>query len=364
MTPQALTFAAILALVPGAASLDGPAGEDAAKLVAEMDGVWSAKRTQVASGEFETRMFRFSDSDAKHLKRDQASRIIEEICDRDNFEKLDGMFDSLDTGDWSKGKSTLWGVPLFVTVEGTRVKNEIFKKAGREIRIFDGKDELAYNPANHQARIDGGRTNFEKMGIEHFCSTPPQALVDALSKLAKTGDLRATELVPGIWRLDGGGLRVEFERATGFVTERTQKDASGRASKQSRQHLASTTPDGVRIPKYVETIEYEGEFVRRATIYYIRSYKLNILTDDAAFKMPVPKNELIFDYRSNPKTPAVMRTAGPVDDAKSFMDEQIASSGGIKSYQDRKFTLMKLGLPILGLLAIWAVRRVFLRRRA
>jgi hypothetical protein len=229
------------------------------------------------------------------------------------LEKLDGNLDPLKSmrerlprGWWT---AVYWPQPIEIAVDGSKVRNTW--KIGDD-NVFNGKEEVQYDPNNNQVSIYPGKTGLEKLAIDDLRILPHPALDKGLDRV-EIVDKRL-----GRVSLRYGDVESLVEVSTGFVHSWLLRNAQNHITRERLQQGPVVYPGGIVFPSVAVDIWYNSDFVSLMSVYAIEKMQLNIELPPATFTIGGRAGLKVIDYRQNLTRPTVRMTQQHVQDVIEF----------------------------------------------
>lgn len=338
-----------------AQSIGSPSDKDVRSVLASQ---WRKQSTEVVSGQGALRIYRYFDPAANKVRREDISDILERpdpTAKADFTSRIEALLPK--TG-WNK--KLLWGYPVAISFEGSKVRNESTKQyAGlglglrTEIVVFDGENESQLDPLNNQVTILPGRSPLEKFAARDLKLVPDAYDLDAYEVHEAAGPAGAVDLVRG-------PLTITAEPSTGFVRRLVVKDEFGkRPVQETIQYNPIQYADGITLPKRMVRAKYVKGFVEVLTIIEIKKMELNDSVPESSFTLAAPAKATVVDMRKDAKLPIVFANSKPAPDvikATNIRNERVESQRAIASRPD----VLVVSVFIVGagflLLGFWVLR--------
>lgn len=274
--------------------------------------LWQQQSNEIVSGKFEVILFRYSDSSAKLLSRAEAIRRLKSIGNSASPLSVEPLFDDVAQRGWKKEQSNLWGTPIDVTIDGSKIANSYWKAKGKSVRVYDGESEIDYRAVNRQASITAGRSWVHQVDIATIHVVPNHRVASEKSTTLEPLDEGRNAI------LRSGGATVWFDRASGFVHQLTVSGHEGVIHEVLQ--FGPTEVEGITLAKTVAELNIENDNVRMMSIYLINPISINKAIPDEAFRVDVPANTVIRDYRKDAKSPDVVRVPQQLSDVKRYRE--------------------------------------------
>jgi outer membrane lipoprotein-sorting protein len=346
----------VLGCLSWAGTLSGASSGDK-DVQSSLASLWRRQSTEIVSGQGTLKIYRYYDPTADKVRRKDIAAVLER---RDPTAKGDlpsQILARLPRTGWQK--ELLWDYPVEISFEGTKVRNEAMRHypgmgERKDVVVFDGENELQFDPWNNQVTILPGRSPMEKFAASDLRLVPDAAEIHAFEvREAAAGSPGAVDLVRG-------PLAITADRSTGFVGRFALQDSSG---KQLVQEIFQYDPiqyaDGITLPERVVRVKYVNGFVNVLTVIEFKKMELNGSVPESRFTLAAPPKATFVDLRKDAKNPDVF--ASPKSALDVIKTTDIRNEGTeFQKYSTYRNGVYLVSVLIIGtgfsLLGLWLVR--------
>lgn len=325
-----MLFLAVTASLSALGGSAARAAEDLDAITTAAINTWRAQREGVVTGQFSVRLYRYGSSVYKEKIPAKEFRTLIDGIDSSNAE---GVLQELQskTGEPSmKGFKPHWGVPIEVSCEGIKWRNE-WKGTPHSVQVFNGHERVEYREGIRQATIMPGRTGPEAITLDTLCDLPNESIM---------GEILASK---DKQLLEGGKVAVNinkqnivFDPSTGFI--HVHALVGPKRSKEVRQTSPLRLEGDFLFPRLIVRVEYERDYVRSFEALLIDKARLNDNVSPDAFVVSTPGKTTFVDMREQ-KTEGIYsnrHVKETVPDVLAF-----ANAGEIKKNPERDFPVQR-----------------------
>jgi hypothetical protein len=248
------------------------------------------------------------------------------LFDEEDFRRaIEGLREKL-PGQWP-----IWDVEIRVRQERARIHNIWnFKDATNltvaSTRVYNGKDDIIYQPSHNQASIYAGIFGLEIHTIDFMLFTSFEPPTDASNLKLTSNRKRGSKL-----EIEYGSKRLSVDESNGFISRLATVSDKGLVAETLRL-LPTQHNEKLTLPAVIVEITYQRTgSVHLLSIYHLTGLQVNPELPFDMFKMKLPKNTKIADMREDPSNPLISVCPTPLDDVIPFADDYREKARAYKS---------------------------------
>jgi hypothetical protein len=284
--------------------------------------MWRGQESEIVTAHYKITLYRYGKSPSTGLTRSQLVPIldsVERVGIAQAMADLRGRFSPAATG-----VGELWNVPIEIHEDGVRIRNlwhQIVPKHGadRELRVFNGKDEIEHSPFNHQVSIFAGKTSIQMLRTANLRVRPPFDLEPGGEPPDVVGRSQGTIT------LKQGLITLVADEQTGFVRQLALGNNKLPIVQEIRQYDPRTYPGRIILPSVTVSVRYTaGERIYLVSVYHVNEANLNVEIPPEMFVVGVPGKTNVVDFRQDRDNPTSQVTAGQVTDVLAFASEEMS----------------------------------------
>jgi hypothetical protein len=338
-------------------------GQDSDDPRSDLLAKWRGQQAEIITATCSVRSYRYAPQTRGKISRDELSKTLALFQDR-GFEDAIKALSSQLPGLSPPYKGLMWGVPVLIQQEGSKVRNTYMPNANQDqgwafTNVFDGNLQLEYQrvkqitimPALEHAMIDVREIRFWPF------------VVSERVQPTKFGLIRRSETSV---ELKSDSVELVADRQTGQISRVTvtAPQKSGRVMvEEALRCNYKKYPGDVVFPTTVVNATYADNVLTLIEVYLVESASFNHELPINAFVLDAPAKTTIVDVRVDRARPLISVTSQPVENVIQFADQQrrsVLEEGKPPTRSGLLWTGIGLGL-VLTLLGIASWRRAACR---
>ena len=282
--------------------------EDRTPPAEKLVSLWWRQQREIGTAHIKYRLFRRG-NDFLSLTPDEVSKVLAEAKlderPQDVMQVVSRLLQDKSLAEKSWGVKDFWCVGL-KTRENT--------SSGR-LRLDDGEVDIAYDPVNHQVNVHKtGHSRVRRTTLSDFRLT---------GNPARIGDDKTTIRVdPNDQAIvDMGNRELVVDMTTGFIRSLVWRGQDADILRTDCQYHPVKYPGNIVFPTVRARFTYRSGRLASADFLVVDSARFNEDFPADAFKVTLPAQTLLVDYRQDDFRPRIRRLGKAISDIATYLGE-------------------------------------------
>jgi len=305
--------------------------------------IWKAQDSSIVTIYCKLRMYRHAGYPASTMTR---KRFLQEIATlkAENFSQfLDSFHGQVPPPEHPRRE--YWGDDVEIFQQGVKVRNNVANSHDKSPEnftyLFNGKEEIHFNPLNHQATLIPGRSGVLILGIRDLRYFPEFYAMENERRNWVVEDRSDGKI-----RLCRSDSSIEADEQSGRIYHILFNDAHGTPIQEIFEFGYMEYPGNIDFPTFSINASYRDGKIAVVSFYRVEECVFNEDLPESIFSIGAPKGAMIVDLRKDAKKPRQVFAPDSVTDVVEFADSIRSDEEMRPPIRSRSFLLTIAGVSV------------------